>query len=100
MPARNIELTERFDRWIEAGVASGRYRSASEIIGEALRLLEQREREEQAKLEWLRGAVQQGIGELERGEGIEFRSIEDLEAYVHSLGEEARAEPVPARKSG
>jgi putative addiction module CopG family antidote len=38
----------------ETGVASGRFSNASEMVREALRLLEQREAEDRAKLEWLR----------------------------------------------
>ena len=41
MPTRNVNLTDRFDRFIEVGVASGRFSSASEMVREGLRLLEQ-----------------------------------------------------------
>ena len=57
MPTRNVNLTDHFDRFIEDGIASGRFSNASEIVREGLRLLEQREQEDQAKLKWLRAAV-------------------------------------------
>jgi len=51
MPTRNVNLTEHFDRFIEAGIASGRFSSPSEVVRDGLLLLEQREREDQAKIE-------------------------------------------------
>ena len=92
MPMRNVKLTEHFDRFIETGVASGRFSNASEVVREGLRLLEQREQEDKAKLEWLRCAAKEGFDSIDRGEGIEFESMDDLEAYIHQIGEEVSAE--------
>jgi antitoxin ParD1/3/4 len=47
-------------------VRSGRYKSASEVVREGLRLIRLREN----KLKALRRDLQEGIHELERGEGI------------------------------
>ncbi len=88
MPTRNIDLTDHLDKFVEVQVKSGLYGNASEVVREGLRLLEQHEREEAAGLEWLRGAVNQGIAEIERGEGIAFRSMDEVESYVLGLGEE------------
>ena len=55
MPTRNVNLTEHFDRFIETGITSGRFSNASEVVREGLRLLEQHEQEDRAKVEWLRG---------------------------------------------
>ena len=57
MPTRNVNLTDHLDRLIETGISSGRFSNASEVVREGLRLLEQREHEDQAKLEWLRAAA-------------------------------------------
>jgi antitoxin ParD1/3/4 len=92
MPTRNVNLTDRLERFIEAGVASGRFSDASEVVREGLRLLEQREAEDQAKLAWLRGAVQKGLDEIDRGDGIEFDSVEELGTLVGQIGAEAEAE--------
>jgi antitoxin ParD1/3/4 len=92
MPTRNINLTDRFDRFIEAEVGSGRYGSASEVVREGLRLMERRKLEERAKLKWLRGAVSEGLGEIDRGQGLEFRSIDEFEKHIDRLGNEASAE--------
>jgi antitoxin ParD1/3/4 len=38
----NVELTPELEQLIRSKVDSGRYSSASEVVGEALRLLDQR----------------------------------------------------------
>ncbi len=93
MPTRNVNLTQHFDGFIEAGIRSGRFSNASEIVREGLRLLEQREAEDRAKLEWLSSAAGDSFAAMDRGEGIEFRSIDDLAAFIDQTGEELAAEP-------
>ena len=100
MPTRNVNLTEHFDRFIETGVTSGRFSNASEVVREGLRLLEQREQEDKAKIEWLRAAAKVGFDSIGRGEGIEFETVDDLEAYVHQIGQEVSAEVAGARNRG
>jgi antitoxin ParD1/3/4 len=88
MPTRNVDLTEHFDRFIEAAIKSGCFTNASEVVREGLRLLEEREQTEKAKLDWLRAAAKEGFEQIDRGEGIEFASIDDLEAHIHQIGQE------------
>jgi antitoxin ParD1/3/4 len=88
MPTRNVNLTEHFDKFIETGISSGRFSNASEVVREGLRLPEQREQEDKAKIEWLRSAAKEGFDQLDRGEGIEFRTINDFDAYIDQIGEE------------
>ena len=70
----NVSLTPRFQRMIDRRVASGRYGSASEVVREALRLLEEREALQQARLQQLRRDVGVGMRALERGDAIPFDS--------------------------
>jgi antitoxin ParD1/3/4 len=93
MPTRNINLTDYFDRFVEAEVGSGRYGNASEVVREGLRLMDRRRQEDRAKLKWLRGAVKEGLDQIDRGQGIEFRSIHELEKHIDQLEEEAPAAP-------
>ncbi len=39
----NISLSAHFERFVAEAVASGRFKSSSEVVREALRLLEERE---------------------------------------------------------
>lgn len=41
MPTRNVHLTDHFDKFITAGIESGRFSNASEVVREGLRLLEE-----------------------------------------------------------
>ena len=100
MPTRNVNLTDHFDRFIEDGITSGRFSNASEIVGEALRILEEREQEDQAKLEWLRAAAKEGFDQLDRGEGIKFESMDDLDAFIDEIHEEVSAELAAERRRG
>jgi antitoxin ParD1/3/4 len=85
MPTRNINLTDHLDRFVESEVGSGRYGNASEVVREGLRLMERRKQAEQAKMKWLRGAVRQGMDEIDRGQGVEFTSMERLEEMVDQV---------------
>ena len=82
MPTRNVVLTNHHEEIIETLVASGRYQNASEILREGLRLVEQREAEDAAKLHALRQAAQTGIDSLESGEFKSFSSIEELQDHL------------------
>jgi antitoxin ParD1/3/4 len=61
------------------------------VVREALRLLEQRELEDQARLEWLQAAAQEGIDDFERGDYYEFHSAQDIRDFVRAAGKEAAA---------
>ena len=98
MPTRNVNLTEHFDRFIEAGITSGRFSNASEVVREGLRLLEQREQEDQAKLEWLRAAAKEGFDAIERGDYVKLQSDQEIEYFIHQIGEEVSTE-LAAEKS-
>jgi len=98
MPTRNVNLTEHFDDFIEAGVTSGRFSNASEVVREGLRLLEQREQEDQARLEWLRGAAKEGFDAVERRDYVALRSDRDIEEFFRQSGDEASVQPGAGRR--
>jgi len=60
MPTRNVNLTDELDRFVATSVESGRYENASEVVRAALRALDEREQERQAKLANLRAALEEG----------------------------------------
>lgn len=65
----NISLTPELERLVAAKVKSGLYHTASEVVREGLRLLEERDRLYRIRLEELRREVKKGLDQLDRGEG-------------------------------
>ena len=68
MPTRNVALTEQQADLVETLVGSGRYQNASEVLRDGLRLLQRREAEEKAKLEALRGALDEAEAAVATGD--------------------------------
>ncbi|MDP2157618.1 MAG: type II toxin-antitoxin system ParD family antitoxin [Nitrospirota bacterium] len=58
----NISLTPQLENLVKKKVDSGLYGSASEVMREALRLLEERDRLHAIRLEELRAEIRRGIG--------------------------------------
>jgi antitoxin ParD1/3/4 len=94
MPTRNVVLTDHHEKVIETLVGSGRYQNASEVLREGLRLVEEHEALEAAKLELLREAVRLGAADLEAGRFRAFRSATDLAEHLRAISEETIASPV------
>lgn len=92
MPTRNVVLTEHQSLFVERLVASGQYQNASEVLREGLRMMEQREKEEAARLEALRQAVRIGVADIEAGRFQEFGTAEELGEHVAALATQALAD--------
>jgi antitoxin ParD1/3/4 len=71
MANTSLSLGEHWESFIKNEVASGRYGSASEVVRDALRTLEERK----YKLEALRAHLAQGSMQAARGEFVEDYSI-------------------------
>jgi len=84
MPTRNISLTAEQDAFVEKVVKDGEYQNASEAVRDALRLLQQRRREDALKLEMLRAQIKAGVDELDRGDFVEVDDA-DLENFLEGL---------------
>lgn len=76
----SIRLGEHFRAFVSERVAGGRYGSASEVIREGLRLLEERE----AKLDGLRRA-------LDEGEASGLAAALDIDAVIRNARKRADA---------
>ena len=57
----NVNLTPQLEEMVRQKVSSGLYTSASEVIREALRLMEEQDRLRAAKLDQLRQDIQDGL---------------------------------------
>lgn len=74
----NVSLTKELQAFVSRKVKSGRYTSASEVVREGLRLLEeadQRKRFSFATPSELEDKLVAGVEQLHRGEGIPAESL-------------------------
>jgi antitoxin ParD1/3/4 len=84
MPTRNISLTAEQDAFVQEVVEAGEYQNASEAVRDALRVLQQRRREDRLRLKALRAQIKAGTDALERGDYAEIDNA-DLEGYFERL---------------
>ncbi len=66
----NVILTPELESFVTTKVESGLYRSQSEVVREGLRLLMERDRVIEARLQDLRSEVAEGLEQARRGELI------------------------------
>ncbi len=64
----NVNLTPEMEKLVNGKVASGMYNSASEVVREALRLMNERDELKRLRLENLRAEIKRGIDASDRGE--------------------------------
>jgi len=74
---RSFALGERFEAFIDAQVRGGRYNNASEVVRDALRLLE-----DQEQMRGLRLAELRRMAEAGEASGV---SVEDGAAFLERL---------------
>ncbi len=70
----NVSLPEELAKFVKDKVSTGRYGSSSEVVREALRLMERIERQEAEKLVVLRQAWNEGLDSGDAGE-IDFTAL-------------------------
>ncbi len=85
-------IPPEFTQFVEQEVASGRYRSAEELVSEGLRLIQERERRRNG----LREKVKIGLDQLDRGEGTELDE-ESLGSFLDEIEDEVRREMAAAK---
>jgi antitoxin ParD1/3/4 len=67
----NVSLTPELDRFVQQRVATGRYQTASEVVRDGLRLLENQERDREVALAALKAKLQEGSAQADRGELVD-----------------------------
>jgi antitoxin ParD1/3/4 len=70
----NVSLTDELANFVKAKVSAGRYSSSSEVVREALRLMEKIEQQEAEKLRFLRSAWKEGLESGDAGE-VDFADL-------------------------
>lgn len=68
--AMNVSLTPELEAFVAKKVESGLYGSQSEVVREGLRLLMERDRMTEARLDELRSEIAKGLEQARRGELI------------------------------
>lgn len=85
----NVSLTPELEQFVHGKVQSGRYLSASEVVREALRLLEERDCLREMRLAALRkniaiGVEQSDQGDVFEGEAVIQELLDEVEAQRHA----------------
>lgn len=78
----NISLTPELGAFLQSRVKSGRYQTASEVVREALRLLQNQEEEREQALKQLKVKLRHGAAQAARGELLDgdevFKELRQL----------------------
>jgi len=82
----NISLTPELEDFVASTVSSGRYQSASEVVRQGLRLLQEQEMTREAHLDRLRSQIDLGLDQARRGELLDGEAVfEELERRASEL---------------
>jgi antitoxin ParD1/3/4 len=82
----NVSLTPELERLVQEKVSSGLYTSASEVIREALRLLQERDELHRMRFEQLKCEIARGIEAADRGELVPADEVfKELRELAHKL---------------
>lgn len=77
----NVSLTPMLEKLIQRKVKSGAYNNASEVVREALRLLEEQDKIKEMKLQQLKTELQRGLDQLNDNQ----YSTKTLQAIAKSI---------------
>lgn len=79
----NISITPELDAFLQSRVQSGRYQTTSEVVREALRLLERQENERDEARQQLKAKLERGAAQADRGELLEGDEVfEELREMI------------------
>jgi len=81
-----IEIPPDLQQFVHNVIDAGSYENETEVVGQALRLLQERRR----RIEELQHEIQPALDELDRGEGIEIKDEEELRLFFEDIQERGR----------
>ncbi|HEX3358621.1 MAG TPA: type II toxin-antitoxin system ParD family antitoxin [Tepidisphaeraceae bacterium] len=84
---RNIALAPHFHKYVQNKIESGRYQSASEVVRESLRIMEQHELEPREAISDVREKIRAGYDQVRRGETLDPNEVF---AEIKSMSKGAR----------
>jgi antitoxin ParD1/3/4 len=71
----SIELSSELEQLLKSEVASGRYNSASDVVRDALRLLEEQDRYLALHKNEIRDKIARGYDSLRAGKGVDGEAV-------------------------
>ncbi|MGD0897771.1 MAG: type II toxin-antitoxin system ParD family antitoxin [Thermoguttaceae bacterium] len=82
-----VEIPPKHEQFVKAAIARGRFTSEADLVSEAIRLLEERDRQ----ADFLRREMLVGLEELDRGEYVEYddASLKEFLEQVKAEGRQA-----------
>ncbi|MEG3617474.1 type II toxin-antitoxin system ParD family antitoxin [Magnetovibrio sp. PR-2] len=78
----NLSLTPKLEEFIRDKVDTGMYNNASEVVREALRMMNEHEK---MKLAWMRQMIERGERQIERGDYTAYQA-NDIEQMFKDAG--------------
>lgn len=88
----NVHLTPELEALVQRKVSSGLYNNQSEVVREALRLLESQDRIRDAHLGRLRDALAKGLAQADRGEVVDGpKAVAKLSVRLRRRGKSGRS---------
>jgi antitoxin ParD1/3/4 len=81
-----VEIPPDLQQFVDQIIGAGGYKSEAEVVGQALRLLQQRQR----RIEELRREIQPALEQLDHGEGIKLKDEEELRLFFEDIKERGR----------
>jgi antitoxin ParD1/3/4 len=81
----HVSLTPKLDSFVKGKVRKGDYNNASEVVREALRLMQEHEDLRRLKLKRLRAAIAKGDDDLKTGRSKALRTDEDIAEFFARL---------------
>ena len=95
----NVSLTPELETLITKKVKSGRYTSASEVVREALRLLEEQDKLRELRRDELRKEIMKGVDDIKAGRYVTLKTPEDIANFSDRIKTEGRKR-LAEKKSG
>ena len=93
----NVSLTAELEKLVQEKVQSGFYLSASEVVREGLRLLQERDGLRQLRLEELRKQLAKGLDQLDGGDYTDYNDA-TLKTRLEAIKRKGNKRPRHQRK--
>ena len=87
----NVSLTPELEKYIQKQVSSQRYQTASEVVRQAIRMMQLQEDYDRVRLHALRHGIKVGLEDIKRGDFIEIRNEKNQQSLLRRITREGRS---------